>query len=496
MSVSLAIIQPQVSIVIDGEDPQVLTAIDADTLNGVTAGATGLLLLATATAGAARTVLGVDSDDAVTFGALTAPSLRASTSGGLLLLSSNGTTVATIGAGPGTGVTFAGGVNMQALGCTTVTASGDLATSLGSPSHVGTETRGAQIKYSVDYAAIRCGGSDTVPLDDARNFWRGLPSANAWGNSANTGLFSAVFNRNGAAYATYSSLFGHDCVAYGVASVASGAGSCTGDPDNPTSTNFEGYCALASGKNVQALGSKSAALCEETLAKGRAAFAAGYFSIAGSSITETGTIALGHLVTAAGDGMLAAGKWITASGSIGIGSGVSDGSRMVVPSGKLGLGMNVSSPTVELSPGSGGYGSVLIRGQLSSGTADGAVGLDIAGASGHVAIYPYYDGAIGAYFSSRVIDNTAYAPLTWQASVIDFYISSSGKALGIAADRSVTFAAGITHGSATLLTTSVSLTNGAGAAAGTLLNAPSAGNPSKWIPINDNGTIRYVPSWT
>jgi hypothetical protein len=119
MSVSLAIIQPQVSIVIDGEDPQVLTAIDADTLNGVTAGATGLLLLATATAGAARTVLGVDSDDAVTFGALTAPSLRASTSGGLLLLSSNGTTVATIGAGPGTGVTFAGGVNMQALGCTT-----------------------------------------------------------------------------------------------------------------------------------------------------------------------------------------------------------------------------------------------------------------------------------------------------------------------------------------------------------------------------------------
>jgi hypothetical protein len=87
------------------------------------------LLLATATAGAARTVLGVDSDDAVTFGALTAPSLRASTSGGLLLSSSNGTTVATIGAGPGTGVTFAGGVNMQALGCMTVTASGIISSS-------------------------------------------------------------------------------------------------------------------------------------------------------------------------------------------------------------------------------------------------------------------------------------------------------------------------------------------------------------------------------
>lgn len=41
----------------------------------------------------------------------------------------------------------------------------------------------------------------------------------------------------------------------------------------------------------------------------------------------------------------------------------------------------------------------------------------------------------------------------------------------------------------------VSLTNGAAAAGGTLLNAPSAGNPTKWAPVNDNGTIRYVPLW-
>ena len=47
----------------------------------------------------------------------------------------------------------------------------------------------------------------------------------------------------------------------------------------------------------------------------------------------------------------------------------------------------------------------------------------------------------------------------------------------------------------TLLETSVALTNGAGAAAGTLLNAPAVGNPTKWIPINDNGTVRYIPAW-
>ena len=46
-----------------------------------------------------------------------------------------------------------------------------------------------------------------------------------------------------------------------------------------------------------------------------------------------------------------------------------------------------------------------------------------------------------------------------------------------------------------LLETTVALTDGAAAAAGTLLNAPAAGNPTKWIAINDNGTTRYIPAW-
>jgi hypothetical protein len=46
-----------------------------------------------------------------------------------------------------------------------------------------------------------------------------------------------------------------------------------------------------------------------------------------------------------------------------------------------------------------------------------------------------------------------------------------------------------------LLKTTAALTDGAGASAGTLANAPSVGNPTKWIPINDNGTTRYIPAW-
>lgn len=39
------------------------------------------------------------------------------------------------------------------------------------------------------------------------------------------------------------------------------------------------------------------------------------------------------------------------------------------------------------------------------------------------------------------------------------------------------------------------LTNGAAANVGTLNNAPAAGNPTKWIPIDDNGTTRFIPAW-
>lgn len=59
----------------------------------------------------------------------------------------------------------------------------------------------------------------------------------------------------------------------------------------------------------------------------------------------------------------------------------------------------------------------------------------------------------------------------------------------------ITFGGGLTIPGGTLITTNTALTNGAAAEAGTLTNAPAAGNPSKWIPINDNGTTRYIPAW-
>lgn len=46
-----------------------------------------------------------------------------------------------------------------------------------------------------------------------------------------------------------------------------------------------------------------------------------------------------------------------------------------------------------------------------------------------------------------------------------------------------------------LMRNTVSWTNNSAAATGTLTNAPTAGNPTKWIAIDDNGTTRYIPAW-
>ena len=58
-----------------------------------------------------------------------------------------------------------------------------------------------------------------------------------------------------------------------------------------------------------------------------------------------------------------------------------------------------------------------------------------------------------------------------------------------------TVAAHLKNNQTKLLESTVALANGAGTAAGTLTNAPAAGNPTKWLQIDDNGTQRYIPAW-
>lgn len=226
-------------------------------------------------------------------------------------------------------------------------------------------TRGLIWAFDKIKGWFRVGGSDLTPLDDEKNFWRGLPSKNSWGDPANIGDYSVSFGRNGASFAVYTATFGHDCVTYGVASLAGGAGCATGNPDDITSPNGEGYCSFAFGKNVIALGAKSAAFCEEVEAKSRASFAAGYFTQARAGLTSDpggvasdgiGATALGYSTRAAGDGSFAVGRDIQAyGGSVAIGSGINPGNPAVNPNAKsVSLYSNSVIPGVTVAPAGGG----------------------------------------------------------------------------------------------------------------------------------------------
>ncbi len=85
----------------------------------------------------------------------------------------------------------------------------------------------------------------------------------------------------------------------------------------------------------------------------------------------------------------------------------------------------------------------------------------------------------------------------WEANSLtagtNIAITPAAGAVTIATAAAIT--ADLTNNTGNLIDSSVGLTNGAGANAATLTNSPVTGNPTKWVPIDDNGTTRYIPCW-
>lgn len=73
--------------------------------------------------------------------------------------------------------------------------------------------------------------------------------------------------------------------------------------------------------------------------------------------------------------------------------------------------------------------------------------------------------------------------------------TAAGSTHRFISNGSLEITGNLTVNSTSLLSSTTTLTNAAGAAVGTLNNAPVAGNPTKWITINDNGTTRRIPTW-
>jgi hypothetical protein len=135
-------------------------------------------------------------------------------------------------------------------------------------------------------------------------------------------------------------------------------------------------------------------------------------------------------------------------------------------------------------PAAATFTALTATGNINFGTAGTNSGVNLSGAS---------SGAAGGVFFA--LKNSATTTLAFgnKSALIGGAYDGTPYVFAVA---QVEFHQGIkVPGGAQFIQTSSALTNGAGAGAGTITNAPSAGNPTKWIGINDNGTIRYVPAW-
>ena len=225
-------------------------------------------------------------------------------------------------------------------------------------------SRDVRLAYEDTSASFRLGISDIAPLDDPADYFRGLNSTDAWGDQFNIGLGSSSLGRNGASYAYLSHTFGHDCVTYGVVSMAGGAGTATGDADDPDSTDDNsGYCSLAWGKITNAIGRSSFAMGEEVISGSKYSWVGGYQSQTGKGesshpntlpgedgVVSDGLAALAHGVRsyAYGDGAMSLGSFTQAyNGSSVFGKGINAGSPLINPlPGSMYFGINVDLPTL------------------------------------------------------------------------------------------------------------------------------------------------------
>lgn len=235
---------------------------------------------------------------------------------------------------------------------------GEYAPVLGSP---------VKLKLNPIMASFLYGISDPTHKDDNLNIFRGLNNPEAWHDS-NIAIGGFAVGRNNVPFAYLGNAFGHDCIAYGVASLVGGAGSCTGNPDVPTDGTKYGYCGFVWGKDSQGPGRISNAMGERCISGSKYSSTDGYMSIAGGTLSThpdndlygddgaegVASRAHGYRAEAYGNLAFAYGGFLRAyNGAQVIGRGINEGSPLAISKRGLALGYNVDVPTIFCKGGEG-----------------------------------------------------------------------------------------------------------------------------------------------
>ena len=134
-------------------------------------------------------------------------------------------------------------------------------------------------------------------------------------------------------------------------------------------------------------------------------------------------------------------------------------------------------------PGSGVLSTLFLIGPTGNATLTG--GLTTGGS---VAV----PGASGYFFSGV---GSLTMPVSGGLQINDASATNTVR-MTAGASNLLTLNGGLkTTGATFALQTATTLTDNAAAQVATMTNGPTAGNPTKWIAINDNGVTRYIPCW-
>ncbi|HEM7307746.1 TPA: hypothetical protein U2K59_000384 [Acinetobacter baumannii] len=295
------------------------------------------------------------------------------------------------------------------------------------------------VRFSLNYskASLRYGLNDPLPRDDNKNHFRGLTNKDAWADE-NIGVASTSLGRNGCSKAYLGTTLGHDCITYGTASTAGGAGSCTGNPDLPNLDRDYGYCSFVHGKDTLAQGARSAAFGTENVAGTINSFAHGFQSETGKGLTTHPNgvasegdcaFAFGYRAYAYGDYSVSLGSFITSynSGMV-IGRGINPGSKLI-SNDALVLGYGVDVPTIALTKGNGNNGAF---GKIGINTATPLERVEIRTSPGDkIAIRS--DKGVGGVLD---LQSTTFSEVTLQESPasifrIEYTSPNAGQAYGV-----------------------------------------------------------------
>ena len=332
-------------------------------------------------------------------------------------------------------------------------------------------------------------------------------------------------------------------------SVILGQGATVNSSDNVAighNASATSATSMAVGSGAAASGNVSVALGNNAVANGGGGVGGAVAVGAGASAVGVGNIALGSGASASGTASIAIGRSATANVGSAIvispaGGATANGFRAIILSGAVVTARDNEQIWIHAAgttPNTvGATGGVIFIGGSNSGVAVTHANVIIIGMNqGSFAANCAVIGGAGTIIATMVIGagntSTTQKPVTIRLTDRTGAGDLPGSSLtirpgaGVGADLTTGFialqspaaaAAGVTQGfvsrmfvnpggGVTIEAPDVAgagvaslrlngLTSGAAAAIGTLNNAPAAGNPAFWLPINIAGTVRYIPCW-